>query len=150
MRALLIGRDELQRLVPHQGTMCLLDGVLAWDEDSVTCISATHHAADNPLRSGGRLAAVHALEYGAQAMAVHGGLLARARGARSGGYLAALRNAALHVSRLDDLAAPLTVHAERLMADGGNLMYQFTITAGESKVAEARATVIGQSEKEKA
>lgn len=148
---ILIGRDELESLVPHSGDMCLLHGVTAWDETSVTCISESHLAADNPLRARGRLAAVHALEYGAQAMAVHGGLLARQRGERSGGgYLAALRNARLHVSRLDDIAAPLTIRAERLMAAGANLMYQFTITAGGLAVAEARATVVGQTEKEQA
>ncbi len=151
MRKLLIGRDELERLVPHRGDMCLLDGVLSWDENALTCITETHRAADNPLRSGGRLAAVHALEYGAQAMAVHGGLLARKRGdAIGGGYLAALRNVSLHVAQLDDIASPLTVHAERLIAEGGNLIYQFTVRAGETAVAEARATVIGQTVKEKA
>lgn len=151
MRTLLIGRDELETLVPHSGDMCLLDGVVAWSETAVTCVSETHRAFDNPLRCDGRLAAVHALEYGAQAMAVHGGLLARRRGEPTGGgYLAALRNAVLHVPRLDNLDTALTVHAERLMADRGNLMYRFTIHAGERPVAEARATVVGQPVREEA
>lgn len=149
MPALTVGREELERLVPHADGMCLLDGVLAWDDVSLTCISNSHRAAYNPLRSHGRLAAVHALEYGAQAVAVHGGLLARHQGNnRPGGYLAALRKALLHVARLDDLEAPLTVHAEQLLAVDQNLVYRFTVVAGDVRVAEAQATIMGRACKE--
>ncbi|UCE90426.1 MAG: hypothetical protein JSW10_06340, partial [Pseudomonadota bacterium] len=76
-----IERDELCSLIPHAGTMCLLHTVEQWDEVSIVCTAISHHEADNPLCSKGALGAVHALEYGAQAMAVHGGLLAREKGA---------------------------------------------------------------------
>jgi predicted hotdog family 3-hydroxylacyl-ACP dehydratase len=149
MPVLKIGRDELERLVPHTGGMCLLDGVLAWDDASLTCISNSHRASNNPLRTHGRLVSVHALEYGAQAVAVHGGLLAHHRSAATGGgYLAALRQAVLHVAHLDDLESPLKVHAEQLLADERHLVYRFTVSAGDIQVAEARATVIGQRRKE--
>ncbi|HYN38384.1 MAG TPA: hypothetical protein VES39_03940, partial [Rhodospirillales bacterium] len=61
---MLIGRAELAMLIPHAGSMCLLDGVLAWDDLSITCIAHTHRVADNPLRQGGRLAGLNAVEYG--------------------------------------------------------------------------------------
>ncbi len=68
---------RLLSLIPHQGAMCLLDRVVEWDKDRVLLATATHRAADNPLRLDGRLRAVHLCEYGAQAMAVHGGLSAQ-------------------------------------------------------------------------
>jgi predicted hotdog family 3-hydroxylacyl-ACP dehydratase len=48
-----------QALIPHQGTMCLLDEVVAWDADAIHARSRSHSRADNPLRSDGRLRAVH-------------------------------------------------------------------------------------------
>ncbi|MGH8502676.1 MAG: hypothetical protein ACREVE_09435, partial [Gammaproteobacteria bacterium] len=75
-----VDKDAIRALIPHAGTMCLLDAVLEWDDESIHCTSETHRAADNPLRREGRLSALHAFEYGAQAVAVHGGLRARAAG----------------------------------------------------------------------
>ena len=75
-----IDRARILQLVPHQGDMCLWDAVDAWDGDSIRLRSATHHDPAHPLRSGDRLRALHLCEYGAQAMAVHGGLRAAASG----------------------------------------------------------------------
>ena len=42
-----LGRDEILALIPHGGAMCLLDVLLNWDADHITCLS---HRAGNPLR----------------------------------------------------------------------------------------------------
>ena len=70
--------------------MCLLDGVLAWDEKTIHAISDGHARADNPLRGEHGLHTVHLAEYGAQAMAVHGALLARADGVLKFPFVCAL------------------------------------------------------------
>ena len=75
-----IDRDAILALVPHQGAMCLWDEVRAWDAGTIQVIAHNHRNPAHPLRSDGRLRAIHLCEYGAQAMAVHGGLLARASG----------------------------------------------------------------------
>jgi predicted hotdog family 3-hydroxylacyl-ACP dehydratase len=130
-------------LIPHSGLMCLLDKVTQWDDRSIVCISNTHRDATNPLRRDGRLSAVHAFEYGAQAAAVHGGLRARAEGATAPpGYLAALRDARLYVDRLDDLDAPLEIMATRLFGDRANTVYECRISAGATLFAEARITIV--------
>lgn len=140
---MLVDRDELCRLIPHAGSMCLLDGVLAWDEKQIKCISQSHQLSNNPLRKNNRLSAIHAIEYGAQAMAVHGGLLARAAGEKhADGYLAALRDVELHTDQLDNIEKTLTIDALQLVAAYGNLMYTFTIMAGDRLIAAARATVV--------
>src|SRR5213083_1124199 len=121
--------------------MCLLDSVIEWDDQSIICISNTHREPANPLRREGQLSAVHAFEYGAQAAAVHGGLRARAAGMTAPpGYLAALRDAHLHVARLDDAASPLQVRAQRLFGDAGNTIYQCAVSASGISVAEERVT----------
>ena len=130
-------------LIPHSDLMCLLDGVTEWDERSIVCISNTHRDSVNPLRRDGRLSGVHAFEYAAQAIAVHGGLLARSEGAKAPqGYLAALRDARLQVVRLDQVVSPLQICAYRLFGDTANTVYQCRVSAGNVSLADGRITII--------
>ena len=70
-----LDRQWIERHIPHQGTMCLLDEVLTWNTQRVQCRSSTHRNRANPLRAHDRLGAVCGIEYAAQAMAVHGALI---------------------------------------------------------------------------
>ncbi|MBV8741496.1 MAG: hypothetical protein JOZ12_06890, partial [Sinobacteraceae bacterium] len=69
-------REWIESHIPHRGTMCLLEEVLSWDATHAQCRSSTHRRADNPLRAYDRLGAACGVEYAAQAMAVHGALMA--------------------------------------------------------------------------
>lgn len=138
-----LDKVEIRALIPHSGSMCLLDGVTDWDDRSIVCTSNSHRDPENPLRRNGQLSAVHAFEYAAQATAVHGGLRARAAGTTAPpGYLAALRDARLHVTRLDDIDSPLNASASLLFGDTANSVYECRVTAGDNPVAEARITII--------
>jgi predicted hotdog family 3-hydroxylacyl-ACP dehydratase len=138
-----INKAEIQALIPHSGLMCLLDSVTQWDDRSIMCMTNTHRDPANPLRRAGRLSALHAFEYGAQAAAVHGGLRARSVGATAApGYLAALRNARLHATRLDDIDGPLEIFAIRLFGEGANTVYECRVSAGNTVIAEGRVTII--------
>ncbi|HEY2569325.1 MAG TPA: hypothetical protein VGI25_08395 [Candidatus Udaeobacter sp.] len=138
-----IGKAEIRTLIPHSGTMCLLDEVTQWDDRAITCVANTHRDVANPLRRDGRLSAVHAFEYGAQAAAVHGGLRARSVGESAPpGYLAALRNAHLYAARLDDITSPLQICANRLFGDSANTIYECRISAQGILLANARITII--------
>ena len=138
-----IDKPEIRTLIPHAGTMCLLDNVTDWDDKSIVCTTSTHRDETNPLRRDGRLSSLNALEYGAQAAAIHGGLRARAAGTTAPAcYLAALRDAHLYVDRLDDLASPLEIRAQRLFGGAGNTIYQCAISASGTDVAEGRITIM--------
>ena len=138
-----INKAEIRTLIPHSGSMCLLDSVTQWDDRSIVCVTNTHRDPANPLRRAGRLSALHAFEYGAQAAAVHGGLRARSAGATAPpGYLAALRNARLHAARLDDIDGSLEIFASRLFGDSANTVYECRISAGNVLIAEGRITII--------
>jgi predicted hotdog family 3-hydroxylacyl-ACP dehydratase len=141
-----INKSEIRTLIPHTGLMCLLDSVIEWDDRSIVCTSDTHRDSANPLRRDGRLSAVHAFEYGAQAAAVHGGLRARSAGERAPlGYLAALRDAHLHVVRLDAIQSPLEIYACRLFGDSVNTVYECRIAAGDVLLADGRITIMLRS-----
>ena len=133
-------------LIPHQGAMCVLDEVVAWTPDAIHARSRSHRNLDNPLRSDGRLRAVHLCEYGAQAMAVHGGLVAReAGGVAAPGFLVALRAVELFVERVDELPDPLDVHAEKLLGDENGWQYAFRIEHAGALLATGRAAVMAQA-----
>ncbi len=144
----MIGQDQIRKLVPHAGSMCLLEAVEEWSDDAITCSTTTHRRVDHPLRRDGELAALHLIEYGAQAAAVHGGLLAQREGASAArpGMLTALRDCQLYVARVDDVEAPLTVRARKLIANADGSMYQFEISAAGVKLAEGRVSVLTPKE----
>ena len=138
----MLDRAWIAAHIPHQGTMCLLHAVLEWDERRIVCEALSHTLADNPLRADGRLGAATGVEYAAQAMAVHGGLLAPEGTPPTQGYLTSVRSLALHVPRLDDLAGPLRISAERLSGDARLILYQFHIHHHDHCVLEGRASVV--------
>ncbi len=139
----MLAKSDWSHLIPHQGLMCLLDAVADWDDARIDARTESHRRADNPLRSNGMLRALHLCEYGAQAMAVHGALLARAAGvAAAPGYLVSLRAVELQVERIDDLAGALEVHAERLLGSDTSWQYAFRIAHAGVEIASGRAAVM--------
>lgn len=138
-----VDRAAILAMIPHQGAMCLWDGVDDWDAGRLRLRSASHRDPRNPLRSDGQLRALHLCEYGAQAMAVHGGLRARDSGAPvRPGMLVALRGMQLHVARIDDLAGDLECVAEVLVEAGDSQQYVFRIECDGVLLAEGRAAVM--------
>jgi predicted hotdog family 3-hydroxylacyl-ACP dehydratase len=142
----MLGREAIAALIPHQGAMCLLEQMLEWDAEHVLAATTTHRAGDNPLRNGGRLRALHLAEYGAQAMALHGGLVAQAAGERARpGMLVSLRDVHLHRAYIDDLPGELRVEARRLLDGGASWQYSFTVHHGDELIASGRAAIMARA-----
>ncbi len=140
-----LGRDAIRALVPHQGAMCLWDEVVEWDAQTIRLRARNHRDSTHPLRTNGQLRAVHLCEYGAQAMAVHGGLRAHESGGRAKpGLLVALRAVELHVGRIDDLSGALECRAEMLTNGEAGWQYAFRILHADTLLAEGRAAVMLQ------
>lgn len=139
----MLNQAEIRLLIPHSGCMCLLDEVVSWNEKTIMCRTRSHLSPNNPLRHSDGLSAIHLIEYGAQAMAIHGGLLAKSRGSSARpGYLAAARQVTLHSRWMSDIDAELTVEAEQLVDDSSNFLYSFRVLALGNMLATGRATVI--------
>jgi predicted hotdog family 3-hydroxylacyl-ACP dehydratase len=139
----MLNKKQWQHLIPHRGAMCLLDAVFAWDESRIHALAVSHRDSANPLRSDGVLRTVNLCEYGAQAMAIHGGLLAQRDGrAATPGLLVSLRDVKLHVARIDDLSGDLDVHAEKLLDGGTSWQYAFRVDHAGQVLAEGRAAVM--------
>ena len=131
---------KIDALVPQQGAMCLLDEIVSLDERCIVCRTSSHRSPGNPLRCDGRLLAIAGIEYGAQAMAVHGGL--HAGQSRRDGMLAGARAVRWHARYLDDEPGPLTVRAEQLVVQGGRLLYAFFVEGAERELVSGRIAVV--------
>ncbi len=128
--------------IPHAGRMCLLERVLHWDAGRIHCLALSHTTAGHPLAVDGGLGMVNGIEYAAQAMAVHGALLAGSETAPAAGFLTSVRDVQWQRPRLDDLPADLQVHAERLSGNGNTILYHFHLEAGGATVLSGRASVM--------
>ena len=137
-----LDREWIVKHIPHQGSMCLLERVESWDNDHIRCRTSTHRALDNPLRAYGRLGSSTAIEYAAQAMAVHGALLADLSERPKAGYLTSVRSVEVHVERLDDIACELVVEAERLSGDDNTILYGFRVSSDQQLLLQGRAAVV--------
>ncbi len=139
---MLIDRQRIGELIPHSGSMCLLDAATGWDNDKIRCTATSHRDPANPLRGPDGLRAVCALEYAAQAMALHGALTA-GHGQRSrGGLLASTRDLVLHRARLDDCGGELTIEAQRVQGEASRVIYEFRVSDADAVIAEGRAAVV--------
>jgi predicted hotdog family 3-hydroxylacyl-ACP dehydratase len=140
----MFSNSELCKLIPHSGKMCLIDSVDKWDSESIICTTETHQNQDNPLLFNGILPVSALIEYGAQAMAIHGAIIAKESGEKmQEGYLAALKDVEFF-SNLDisNISSSLIIEATRKFASQGNMIYEFLITSTGDRLISGRATVV--------
>lgn len=133
---------ELERLLPHAGSMRLIAAVRASDATTIECVATSHRDATNPLRIADALPAVCGLEYGAQAMAIHGALAAGRDAKPRVGLLVAAHELRWSVPRLDTIAQDLTVRATRLLGSAQQVAYEFAVCAGADVLVSGRAGVM--------
>ena len=122
--------------------MRLLDAVEAWDGTTIRCRTGTHRDVHHPLRYRGRLSVSVGLEYAAQAMGVHVGLLdgdCQAKGRI--GYVGSVRDVTFAVDRLDGTPFDLIVGATRVAEGEQSYMYRFTVSLDSRTIIEGRASI---------
>lgn len=136
-------KADIAALIPHQGAMCLHDAVRAFDAQRILLACTTHGLPDHPFRRAAGVSAVYLAEFGAQAMAVHGGLLARAEGRTAEpGLLVSLRAFNVFVDRIDTLPGPIETEAIQSAASAASWQYTFRVLHADTLLAEGRATVM--------
>ena len=139
------GKDIYCR-IPHAGAMSLLAAVQSWDAKGILCTAHSHAEPDHPLREEGRLRSVHAIEYAAQAAALHASLTGASgeAGAPQRAYIAALHAIDLCPRLLDDdemIRSPLYIRAQLAAASAMAARYTFSVACGPVCVAQGTMTV---------
>lgn len=135
-----LGRDWLAGNLPHQGAMSLLDEIVRWDATTIVARAGRHGDAGHPLRRGAELPITAGIEYGAQAAAAHGALMADSASSQAG-FIASVRDVTFHARRLDDVPGPLEIVAEQLGGTAAGVMYRFEVSAAARLLVEGRVTV---------
>lgn len=138
-----LDRTAIAELIPHQGSMCLLERVLSWDTAQIMAATGTHRDPAHPLRGAAGLRSVHLCEYGAQAAALHGGLVARATGRQAPpGMIVSLRDVKLGLAYIQDLPDELIVVAKLLLATDSGTQYSFEVSHDEDVIASGRVAIM--------
>ncbi|MEM7169027.1 MAG: hydroxymyristoyl-ACP dehydratase [Pseudomonadota bacterium] len=135
----MLTRDQISALIPHKGSMCLLEEVKFWDQIKILCVTTSHLSPENPLKRNGRLSALAGVEYGAQATAIHGALI-NDQEARPG-MLAGLRDIVCHVKYIDENWPELQVKAVLELGMGERILYHFSLSADEKLLVAGRVAV---------
>ena len=139
----MLTRSQIESRVPHAGAMCLLDSVQHWDAETIVCQAAAPTAA-HPLARSQAVPALAAIEYAAQAAAVHGSLLDATDSPREG-MLAKLSDVELCAATLDEAGGAITVRAEMLSRVANGCMYAFEVSDQRACVARGRLLVAFQA-----
>ena len=134
-----LSQTAFKTLVPHSGLMLLIDSVESWTEEYITTRSYSHQNADNPLRLAGTLSSLHLIEYGAQTMAIHCGLLTDKA---QTGFLAAIKGANFYIDNLDEIESELIIKATAKLQSPKGAVYEFSVNGDNQLLLTAQATVV--------
>ena len=137
----LLNHAAIAARIPHTGRMCLLERVIHWDKNGIRCAAISHRDIDNPLRDSQGLSVWAAIEYAAQAAAVHGALVNLETAPRTG-VLAALRNVNVYCDRLDIVHTELIFSASLLHSDSAGAIYRFEAHDGEKLLIDGQFTLM--------
>ncbi len=145
-----VEKAQLEKLIPHGQSMCLLDAVEFWDRQQIRCRAKSVFKRNNPMLENGHLYTAALIEYGAQAAAIHSGLIGGIQGkgptaAPRPAYLGAVRGARFFVEQVADNVDQLSVSAQMLLNNTDGAVYTFCVSNGSESLVEGRLTVINQN-----
>lgn len=140
----LYNRSELVDMLPHSGSMSLLDTVVEYSSERIKCTATSHRDPQNPLRINGRLSIYSGVEYAAQAMAVHN-YLSRATGEvrdPKQGVVAVASKLRAHCSAIDCLSSAVEINVAVVDETGDSALYGFMISSSSTRLLEGRLLVM--------
>jgi predicted hotdog family 3-hydroxylacyl-ACP dehydratase len=135
----MLTRAQIELRIPHAGSMFLLDRVVRYDGTRIVC-EATAPTANHPLARAQDMPAVTAVEYAAQAAALHGALLDGNPEPRRG-MLAKLSEVELTEGWLEETSSTLTIQADLLVRGASGCIYSFAVHDARGWGARGRLLV---------
>lgn len=128
----MLDQQQIAKMLPHAGDMCLLSKVLTWDAEQLTGLAVDLNFKNNPLLCDAELFSITGVEYAAQAVAVHAGL---ASGQTSGeGYLVQIKNINIHKPKLSSEPIKVAVYKQALQPY--SMIYDFKISESAELIIE--------------
>jgi len=133
----------ISELLPHQGKMVLIDTIVSCDENFIVCKTRSHQSQSNPLHNKTGLPISACLEYGAQALALHG-IMNRSGDTRpKQASIIAIKKANWSHQWLHDIDRELIINAELKTQLDTIAKYAFSIKTenSESPIYQAEVSV---------
>ena len=123
--------------------MSLLDRVINWSVNSISCSTTSHRKPTNPLMSDGKLPSLCLIEYGAQAAAVHAALIStRVDEKGKPAYIGNLKNIEWFEEFVNPTYDEITVHATREASSSAGAIYHLEVMANELLLLSASMTLL--------
>ena len=137
-----LDKADIYALLPHAGSMCLIDEVISWDDTGILCRARLHKHPDNPLRDKQGLAAINGVEYAAQALALQAALAAGEAQTAGSGYLVAIKDLSWNLRLLDEAGGALQIEATVLMRSETAMIGAFELMVSGRSLMRGRLTVM--------
>jgi predicted hotdog family 3-hydroxylacyl-ACP dehydratase len=143
-----VDRAEIERRLPHAGTMCLIDAVDTWSADDIVCRAAAARTG-HPLAASSRdpseashgssstLQPVTTIEHAAQAVALHASLVDDATAPRAG-MLATLREVNLSSG---PVRGELVIAARLVTRSDAGCLYAFDVRDAQGACSSGRLMI---------
>lgn len=136
---MLIEKAKIINMLPHGNTMCLLDGVLNYDENTITCISHHWQQSNNPLLNNHETMGVSILaEYGAQAAGIHSAIQQKAAGDIKAAYVGAIKQFKFYTSTITKKSTYLKIQASCHLTNERSASYDFSVSDENNILAQGR------------
>jgi predicted hotdog family 3-hydroxylacyl-ACP dehydratase len=139
---MLMQRAAIAQAIPHGNGMCMLDELLAWDDEKIQCTSFAHRRPDNPLLEDGRLHCACLVEFCAQAAALHSVLVKRGASVAGLAYLGAVKQLELPRRYVDLGAAALQIEASCIVNNESGAIYQIAAQDQRSLLLRGRIVLV--------
>ncbi len=136
-----MNKKFIEKILPHGPSMCLLDEIVDWDQHSIHAQTLSHQDEGNPMLDNGKLHSINAIEYAAQAMAVHS-VLSSDQDNKLEGFLASVHDVKINCEYMEACAGPISITCKSLMQDAQGLMYLFNVTDDETTLINGRILVM--------
>lgn len=139
-----MNRQAIEKLIPHTGAMSLLDEVVQWDEEGITCKTRSHKRTDNPFISepDQPLDTTALLEYGAQAAAVHAALLQQGMAGQGTAFIGAIKQLKFIQRAVDPVIDELIIKAHCQLNTRDGAIYQLDCGSEQQALLSARVILV--------
>lgn len=128
--------------LPHSGSMRLLDSVMSHTVSTIDCQAGNPN--DNPLKRGNKVPVWAALEYAAQALALHGLLNAKNSAANPviiTAFVVSIKHMFCFAGSLGDTGKPLQVSARIVATQPGAASCEFILVNDDKPLALGQFSV---------
>ncbi len=134
--------SDIADFLPHGRGMSLIEKVTHCEEEGISCIGMSHLDPLNPMFHQGSFQSITLVEYAAQSIAIHAGLLNRQLAASRPAFIGGFKNIEIPIAKLPNRKTKIDVKAVAEFLSPGGAIYSFTVLSDDEVVISGRLTLV--------